>query len=64
MVEILEDNIYPIKLRKNGDSYYLLFSTEILGYLGIKNPEDEVLILKTENHKKYGHYIAIGKDKR
>lgn len=63
-MEISEGNEYLTKLRRQGESYYILVTPEMKDYLGLEKPEEDVLIIKAENSRKWGHYFGIGKNKR
>lgn len=63
-MHFVEGQVYPFKLRKNGESYYLLLSPDILEYVGITNPDEELVVLVAEKSKRWGNYFGLGKDKR
>lgn len=50
---------WPVELRKNGGSYYILVTPEMLNWMGVTGEVKEVMLEADE--KKHGKYIAVFK---
>lgn len=59
----IEGSVVTAGLRKVNESYYVLFSPDMLDYLGINREtatQDDTLVLKFDKGK-HGRFIGIGK---
>jgi len=59
MPEYREGDIFTVQLTRNGSSWYLLLPPDILKYLGVGAPENDLLAVKFEKGK-WGKYIGVG----